>query len=62
MNLFDNLEIEALSDDALELVAGGKSSDSAYCCSCKNCSDGNEDGHVCGDPGNGGEIEICTVE
>jgi hypothetical protein len=33
----DAFEIEALSDEALELVAGGKSSDGPVCCSCSNC-------------------------
>jgi len=33
----DNFEIEPLSDEALELVAGGKSSDGPSCCSCKQC-------------------------
>ena len=33
----DNFEIEPLSDEALELVAGGKSSDGPNCCSCKQC-------------------------
>ncbi|MEO1367134.1 MAG: hypothetical protein AAFX50_08135 [Acidobacteriota bacterium] len=37
---FLDLEIEALSDDALEAVAGGKSStDGNSCCSCQTCSD-----------------------
>jgi hypothetical protein len=36
----DDLEIEPLSDDALESVAGGKSSDGDNCCSCSNCSNG----------------------
>ena len=45
-NVFDGLEIEALSDDALEMVAGGKSSDGPSCCSCRTCSDnsGNDGG------------------
>jgi hypothetical protein len=34
----DKLEIEPLSDEALEMVAGGKSSDGQNCCSCDNCS------------------------
>jgi hypothetical protein len=38
LNLIDNLEIEPLSDEALETVAGGKSSDGPACCSCDNCS------------------------
>lgn len=38
LNDIDKLEIEPLSDEALELVAGGKSSDGASCCSCSNCS------------------------
>jgi len=33
----DSFEIEPLSDEALELVAGGKSSDGPSCCSCSNC-------------------------
>jgi len=38
----DNLEIEPLSDEALELVGGGDdfSSDGPRCCSCSNCSIG----------------------
>jgi len=31
----DNFEIEPLSDKALDLVAGGSSSDGPSCCSCK---------------------------
>jgi hypothetical protein len=38
LNEVDNLEIEPLSDEALETVAGGKSSDGPACCSCSNCS------------------------
>lgn len=37
----DKLEIEPLSDDALEMVAGGKtdtSSGGTQCCSCQQCS------------------------
>lgn len=34
----DDLEIQPLSDEALELVAGGKSSDGDGCCSCSCCS------------------------
>jgi hypothetical protein len=35
----DNIEIEPLSDDALESVAGGTSDGSSgSCCSCCNCS------------------------
>jgi hypothetical protein len=34
----DDLEIEPLSDEALELVAGGRSSDGNMCCSCRNCT------------------------
>jgi hypothetical protein len=37
-NEIDNLEIEPLSDEALELVAGGDSSSGPVCCSCDNCS------------------------
>ena len=33
----DTFEIEPLSDEALELVAGGKSSDGPSCCSCHGC-------------------------
>jgi hypothetical protein len=33
----DSLEIEPLSDEALELVAGGKSTGGPKCCSCKQC-------------------------
>jgi hypothetical protein len=40
LNLIDNLEIEPLSDEALETVAGGKSSDGPACCSCSSCSNG----------------------
>ena len=36
---FDNLEIEPLSDEALESVAGGTSDGSSgSCCSCCGCS------------------------
>ncbi|MEO1370434.1 MAG: hypothetical protein AAFX50_24905, partial [Acidobacteriota bacterium] len=42
-NIFDDLEIEALSDDALEMVSGGKSSDGPQCCSCSTCSDNDGD-------------------
>lgn len=34
----DNLEIDPLSDEALEMVSGGKSSTGHVCCSCDNCS------------------------
>ena len=34
----EKLEIETLSDEALETVAGGGSSDGPSCCSCSNCS------------------------
>jgi hypothetical protein len=34
----DSLEIEPLSDEALELVAGGDSSTGPLCCSCTCCS------------------------
>jgi hypothetical protein len=34
----DELEIEPLSDEALELVAGGGSSDGNMCCSCRHCT------------------------
>jgi len=33
----DSFEIEPLSDEALDLVAGGSSSDGPKCCSCKGC-------------------------
>lgn len=38
LNSIDALEIEPLSDEALETVAGGKSSDGQQCCSCEDCS------------------------
>ncbi len=38
LNEIDNLEIEPLSDEALEAVAGGKSSCGPACCSCDSCS------------------------
>ena len=53
MELFDGLEIEALSDEALELVAGGKSSDGSGCCSCRSCSSNDGDD---GGTGSGNEI------
>ena len=61
--LFEDFEIDALSDEALELVAGGKSSDSPYCCSCRNCSDECESGHCCGDGdgGTGHEIDLSNI-
>jgi hypothetical protein len=34
----NDIEIEALSDEALESVAGGSSSDGPQCCSCLACS------------------------
>jgi hypothetical protein len=40
LNAVDNLDIEPLSDEALELVGGGSSSDGPVCCSCDNCSNG----------------------
>jgi len=40
LDLIDELEIEPLSDEALESVAGGASSDGPVCCSCKCCSNG----------------------
>ena len=33
-----DFEIEALSDEALELFVGGKSSEGPKCCSCSSCS------------------------
>jgi len=39
-NTIDALEIEPLSDELLETVAGGKSSDGPQCCSCECCSNG----------------------
>jgi hypothetical protein len=39
-NEIDSLEIEPLSDEALELVAGGDSSSGPVCCSCTDCSSG----------------------
>ena len=53
-NVFDGLEIEALSDDALEMVAGGKSSDGPSCCSCRTCSDNDGNDGGTGNP----DIEI----
>lgn len=38
LDTIDDLEIEPLSDEALEAVAGGGSSDGPVCCSCKGCS------------------------
>ena len=38
LNAIDQMEIEPLADEALEMVAGGKSSDGPQCCSCSNCS------------------------
>ena len=38
MNEIDQFEIEPLSDEALEQVSGGASSDGPVCCSCRNCS------------------------
>jgi hypothetical protein len=38
VNEIDDFEVEPLSDEALELVAGGRSSDGNMCCSCKFCS------------------------
>jgi hypothetical protein len=38
LDAIDELEIEPLSDEALEAVAGGSSSDGPVCCSCKSCS------------------------
>lgn len=38
LEAIEDLEIEPLSDEALELVAGGKSSDGNSCCSCDHCS------------------------
>lgn len=42
-NDVDNLEIEPLSDEALESVAGGSSSDGPSCCSCSSCSNSTRD-------------------
>jgi hypothetical protein len=39
LNQIQNLQIDPLSDEVLEIVAGGKSSDSLGCCSCAYCSD-----------------------
>ena len=58
MNQFEGLEIEALSDEALEMVAGGKSSDGDACCSCRTCSD-NSGGD--GGTGSGNTVEIKAV-
>ena len=38
LDRIDDLEIEPLSDEALELVAGGASSDGNMCCSCRHCT------------------------
>jgi hypothetical protein len=38
INEIDDIAIEPLSDEALELVAGGGSSDGNVCCSCRHCS------------------------
>jgi hypothetical protein len=38
LDLLEGIEIEPLSDEALETVAGGKSSDGPQCCSCEDCS------------------------
>lgn len=43
LNTIDALEIEPLSDELLETVAGGKSSDGPQCCSCECCSNGKRD-------------------
>ena len=58
MSQFEGLEIEALSDDALEMVAGGKSSDGASCCSCRTCSDNSGDD---GGTGSGNEVKVDVV-
>jgi hypothetical protein len=42
-DVLDGLEIEPLSDEALEAVAGGSSSSGATCCSESKCSNGKED-------------------
>jgi hypothetical protein len=54
LNQIDSLEIEPLSDEALEMVAGGKSSDGPKCCSCSNCS--NTPIIVPVDPGDPGSV------
>jgi hypothetical protein len=38
INGMEDFEVEPLSDEALEGVAGGKSSDGPSCCSCQSCS------------------------
>jgi hypothetical protein len=38
LSSIDGVEIEPLSDEALEDVAGGEAAGSSNCCSCKNCS------------------------
>lgn len=38
LNAIEKLEIEPLTDEALESVAGGGSSDGPACCSCSSCS------------------------
>ena len=57
-NVFDGLEIEPMSDEALEMVAGGKSSDGSNCCSCRTCS-GNEGDD--GGTGSGNEIDVSVT-
>jgi hypothetical protein len=43
-NAIDKLEIEPLSDEALDLAAGGQdpqcTTTGPKCCSCENCSNG----------------------
>lgn len=38
LSSIDGVEIEPLSDEALEDVAGGEAAGSTQCCSCSNCS------------------------
>jgi hypothetical protein len=39
----EDFEVEPLSDEALESVAGGKSSEGPACCSCWLCSNSRPD-------------------
>lgn len=38
LSSINDVEIEPLSDEALEDVAGGEAAGSSNCCSCSNCS------------------------
>lgn len=43
LSSIDGVEIEPLSDEALEDVAGGEGAGSSNCCSCSHCSSSDED-------------------